>query len=137
MENPNTYKMKTIELKKMQHIDRKLKNYTYKTYASDILPDRRSHTFRPNSEQAQHLFLLKDLDKLDNFSTNLHMNVQQPWWQNKAQWHNEASSVNQDSMSSSMKSTESTAALRDLTLANSTNSLASRFKVDKSDKDLV
>ena len=67
LENPNTYKMKTIELKKMQNIDRKLKNYTYKAYTSGMSPTRQRSSVKPTPDHLHHHhFFSRDLDSNSN-----------------------------------------------------------------------
>ena len=97
MENPNTYKMKTIEIKKIQQIDRKLRNYSktssYKSYNGDQIDVHRNRTLLANRTE-NPLMLLKDLDKLDPYITiENHNNKLAPadmtvnrsaWWQ--TQW---------------------------------------------------
>ena len=104
MENPNTYKMKTIEIKKIQQIDRKLRNYSkassYKSYNGDQIDVHRNRTLLANRTE-NPLMLLKDLDKLDPYITIEHHNNKfappdmtvnkSAWWQ--TQWESNKGNV--------------------------------------------
>lgn len=136
MQNPNTYKMKTIELKKIQNIDKKLKNYTYKPYNTmSALPQHRksmapSPTPRP--------FLLKDMNIIDEYVANLHMNGStssnhpQPWWTNQAEWHRQenvnSSTVNSNQRYNNIGNGHSTVTNIDASLLMPP---ASRFRIEK------
>lgn len=86
LENPNTYKMKTIELKKMQNIDRKLKNYTYRTYTSGMSPTRQRSAVKSAPDSLHNHFFSHDLDSNSN-RLNFSDRKQQNRWQNS---HNQS-----------------------------------------------
>lgn len=72
-ENPNHYKIKRFELKRIKQIDKKLKQYYsnnqndyYKTFDASQLDDKNKHKTKMDA----NLFLLKDLQKLDNNNNN-------------------------------------------------------------------
>ena len=73
-DNPNQYKIKRFEIKRIKQIDKKLKQYYsnnqndyYKTFDASLL-DERSKT---KSKMDASLFLLKDSHKFDNNKNNL------------------------------------------------------------------
>lgn len=140
--------MKTIELKKLRNIARKLKNYNYKTYTDVDPPKAVVKLRRYTSEQPNQLFLLKDLDKLDNYNAVLHHKeasggyntTSHPvWWQNKSQWlqPGNESKENVESASISINPDDHLQVTLNLPQANSTNSIASRFEVEKLSADIV
>lgn len=72
-DNPNQYKIKRFEIKRIKQIDKKLKQYYssnqndyYKTFDTSQLDDRS----KTKSKMDANLFLLKDLHKLDATSSN-------------------------------------------------------------------
>jgi hypothetical protein len=145
MNNPNTYKMKTKELKKIEQIDKKLKSFEYRTISSQKSPPKPTYCSiqRPHSDQpSSNLFLLKDLEKLDNFNT-IHViggstASQTNWWQNKIQW--EKVPTDTQSMKSLKNFEHSDETKLNVAInnqpASSLNSI-SRFTVEKLHSDIV
>jgi len=143
MNNPNTYKMKKEELKKIEQIDKKLKDLNYNTIRDQssthkpIYPIQRPHSDQPHS----NLFLLKDLDKLDNFNT-IHASggdaSKTNWWD--SQWETvpyETQSMR--SVKNLVPSSIQEPGLKfelNIQSASSSQSI-SRFKVEKVPSDIV
>jgi hypothetical protein len=75
-DNPNQYKIKRFEIKRIKQIDKKLKQYYsnnqndfYKTFDPSQLEDKAKNKTKMDA----NLFLLKDLNKMDN-NSNQHQN---------------------------------------------------------------